>query len=764
MTQSMTLGFPRIGPNRELKRAVERYWRGRIDAEAMQDIAAGLREIAWREQSSAGIDLIPSNDFSLYDQMLDTSVLVGAIPSRFRELENLSDLDVYFAMARGHQGAAGDVEACELTKWFDTNYHYVVPELAPNQAFALNSVKPLAELAQARSIGIDTTPVLIGPVTYLSLAKRTDGGNPLELIETLLPVYADLLGQLGAAGAQTVQLHEPILVTDLSPQASAALATAYRGLAGCGPEIALASYFGALGENLATVADLPVSILHIDLVRAPDQLQAVIAAFADRTARLSLGLVDGRNVWRADLQAALKVALRAAEILGPERVILAPSCPLQHCPVDLSSEKSLDSELLQWMAFACQKLKEVAALTAALAGDRESFAELFKQSAAAQMSHANSPRIHNRVVADRLSNLTPAMARRNLSYRGRKEVQRERLGLRLLPTTTIGSFPQSGEVRRQRSAFRRGRQTRQQYEDFLRAEIERTIRIQEELDIDVLVHGEFERTDMVEYFGEKLEGIAFTGNGWVQSYGTRCVRPPLIYGDVWRPRAMTVDWSGYAQSLTERPVKGMLTAPVTILMWSFVRVDQPRSDTCRQIALALRDEVADLETAGIAVIQLDEPALREGLPLRQADHAEYLDWAVECFRIASSGAADSTQIHTHMCYSEFNDIIETIAALDADVISIEASRSNMELLESFVDFDYPNEIGPGVYDIHSPRIPSTSEIEQRLQAALGHLREQQLWVNPDCGLKTRRWEEVEPALRNMVEATKRVRAQQPSPA
>ena len=756
MIRSLSLGYPRIGPKRELKRAVERYWSGRLNAAELQARAAELRRNVWLSHRDAGIDLIPSNDFTFYDQVLSTTEMIGAVPERFRRLSGLSQLDVFFAMARGYQGPQGDVEACELTKWFDTNYHYVVPELASDQAFELDSSKPRSEFAEARALGIETTPVLIGPITYLLLAKSVDGASPLDLLEQLLPVYEELLGQLAGDGARLVQLHEPALATDLDRRAGEAFRTAYRRLTEAGPGVILGTYFGALEENLALLEGLRLETLHVDLIRAPEQLEPALAAARANDWSLSLGLVDGRNVWRADLDRVREKVRGAAAELGPDRVLIAPSCSLLHCPVDLDQETGMDDELKGWLAFARQKLGEIAAVAGSLNG-RPGHAEAFADSDAAQRSRASSERIHNPAVADRLAGITGAMARRRSPYRDRSRSQRRHLNLRPLPTTTIGSFPQSGQVRRERQAYRRGRQTLEEYEEFLRTEIARTIKVQEDLDIDVLVHGEFERTDMVEYFGEQLEGIAFTGNGWVQSYGTRCVRPPLIFGDVWRPEPMTTRWSRYAQSLTDRPVKGMLTAPVTILMWSFVRDDQPREQTCRQIALALRDEVADLEEAGISVIQLDEPALREGLPLRRADHAEYLRWAVECFRLSSCGAADSTQIHTHMCYSEFNNIIEAIAALDADVISIEASRSNMELLESFVEFEYPNEIGPGIYDIHSPRIPSAEEIERRLRAALVHLRPEQLWVNPDCGLKTRRWEEVEPALRNMVAATERTR-------
>ncbi|MCY3695038.1 MAG: 5-methyltetrahydropteroyltriglutamate--homocysteine S-methyltransferase [Chloroflexi bacterium] len=763
MIRSLSLGYPRIGPKRELKRAVERYWSGRLSADELRDKAAELRRYVWESHRDAGIDLIPSNDFTLYDQVLATTEMVGAVPERFRSLAGLSPLDVYFAMARGYQGPQGDVHACDLTKWFDTNYHYVVPELARDQEFALDSTKPRSEFAEALALGIKTTPVLIGPVTYLLLSKSVDDSNPLDLLDKLLPVYDELLRELDRDGVDQVQLHEPVLVTDLDPAAADAFRTAYRRLAAAGPSIVLGTYFGALNENLSLLDGLSLGTLHVDLVRAPDQLEPAVAAAKANGWSLSLGLVDGRNVWRADLDRVRERAGVAVAELGAERVLIASSCSLLHCPVDLDNETGLDEELKQWMAFARQKLGEIAAVAGSMNG-RPGHEETFAGARAAQRSRASSGRIHNAAVAERLAGITEDMVRRRSPYLVRSGAQRDHLNLRPLPTTTIGSFPQSGQVRRERQAYRRGRQSLAQYEEFLRSEIARTIRIQEELDIDVLVHGEFERTDMVEYFGEQLEGITFTGNGWVQSYGTRCVRPPLIFGDVWRPEPMTTRWSEYAQSLTKRPVKGMLTAPVTILMWSFVRDDQPRERTCQQLALALRDEVADLEAAGISVIQLDEPALREGLPLRAAEHADYLRWAVECFRLASSGAADSTQIHTHMCYSEFNNIIEAIAALDADVISIEASRSNMELLESFVEFDYPNEIGPGVYDIHSPRIPSTDEMERRLQAALEHLRPEQLWVNPDCGLKTRSWEEVEPALRNMVAATERLRQLQATPA
>jgi 5-methyltetrahydropteroyltriglutamate--homocysteine methyltransferase len=775
MIEAANLGFPRIGMKRELKQATEAYWRGDIDAAALLSTGVHLRARHWTLQRDSGIAVIPSNDFSFYDHMLDMTAALGAVPPRFRTgaepmhaaastrgakeaaARGVGDpeLDLTFAMARG----TPDAPAMEMTKWLDTNYHYIVPELHKGQTFRLSSRKAMDDFNEAKAAGIHTRPVLIGPVTYLMLGKvKGEEIDPVSLLDALLPVYAELLGALKSAGADWVQIDEPILSLDLSQAQKRALQRAYTQLAPSAPRIMLANYFGAYGDNLAVAADLPVAGYHADLVRGRSELDALLKTLpADRI--LSLGVVDGRNIWRADLRGAFGLIERALAARKAATLQIAPSCSLIHVPVDLDAETKLEPELKSWMAFARQKLGEVATLAAAggkaAAGASDEAAFLASDRAVA--SRAASARLHDPNVAARLAALSARDLARKSAFEVRRRKQRALIPLPAFPTTTIGSFPQTVEVRKARAAHRRGSFDDAVYEAFLKAETERAVRIQEKLGLDVLVHGEFERNDMVEYFGEQLSGFAFTQSGWVQSYGTRYVKPPVIYGDVSRPQPMTVKWSAYAQSLTERPMKGMLTGPVTILQWSFVRDDQPRSETCRQIALAIRDEVLDLEKAGIRLVQIDEPALREGLPLRHADRDAYLKWAVDCFRLAASGVADETQIHTHMCYCEFNDIMPSIAALDADVISIETSRSDMELLESFSGFKYPNDIGPGVYDTHSPRCPSAAEMVKLLTRAKEHLAPDHIWVNPDCGLKTRRWEEVKPALENMVAAAKQMR-------
>ncbi len=758
MTTVTNLGFPRIGAKRELKRALEAFWSGESSAASLQDTAAELRERHWQLQREAGVDVPPSNDFSLYDQVLDAAFLFDAIPSRYRALADAEPLSGYFAMARGLQRDGIDLHALEMTKWFDTNYHYLVPELQAGQAFALRGDKPLAEFREAKALGIHTRPVLLGPVSFLLLSKTTDGSAALELLDALLPSYVDLLAQLGAAGADWVQLDEPLLVQDLDAGARSAFERAYGVLGGnaaARPKLLLATYFGALDDNLSLAAALPVDGLHVDLVRAPEQLDAVLQALpAGRV--LSAGLVNGRNIWRTQLDNALILARYAQTDRGADLLWLAPSCSLLHSPVDLTLEKKLDDELRSWLAFSRQKLEELRVLADALDGKPSADAGLGANREALE-ARRRSPRVHDPAVAARLASLSAADARRHGSYPQRRLAQHAALQLPLLPTTTIGSFPQTLDVREARAQHKSGKLSLGDYEAFLEQQTAHCVRVQEELGLDVLVHGEFERNDMVEYFGEQLEGFAFTGNGWVQSYGSRCVKPPVIFGDVSRPRPMTVRWSQYAQSLTRKPMKGMLTGPVTVLQWSFVRDDQSRADTCRQIALALRDEVTDLEAAGIGVIQIDEPAIREGLPLRRAQWRDYLDWAVEAFRISASGVRDATQIHTHMCYSEFNDIIHSVAAMDADVISIETSRSRMELLDAFVRFQYPNEIGPGVYDIHSPRVPDKAEMLALLRKAAEVLRPEQIWVNPDCGLKTRGWPETRAALEALVAAARELR-------
>jgi 5-methyltetrahydropteroyltriglutamate--homocysteine methyltransferase len=755
MAIASNLGFPRIGVQRELKRAVEGYWSGNLDPDELQTTARQLRRRHWELQRDAGIQHIPSNDFSLYDLMLDTVVMLGAVPKRFGWRGETIDLPTYFALARG----TSETPPLDMTKWFDTNYHYLVPEFESGMRFRLASTKPLDHFDEALALGIRTRPMLIGPVTFLLLGKpRSAKIQPLALLDAILPIYAEMVGKLAAAGAEWIQIDEPVLATELPPEALGALETAYARLSAAAGKtrICLAAYFGDLGENLDAALSLPVAAVHLDLVRAPGQLPRALDALPDGR-MLSLGAIDGRNIWRADLERALGLIETAAARVGSERILIGPSCSLLHSPIDLANERAIDDELKGWMAFATQKLREIAVLTRAANDGREAVVEALAASRQSVERRRTSRRIHNPQVAQRMAAVEEKMLHRQRPFAERRNAQQDHLKLPPLPTTTIGSFPQTAEIRKARAAMKKNQWTAEQYDAFCRQQIERTVRFQEELDLDVLVHGEFERNDMVEYFGEQLEGFLFTQNGWVQSYGSRCVKPPVIFGDVSRPRPMTVRWSQYAQSLTKRPMKGMLTGPITILQWSFVRDDQPRRDTAFQIALAIRDEVRDLEAAGIRVIQIDEPALSEGLPLHRDAWAAYLKWAVEAFRLASTGVKDETQIHTHMCYSEFNHIIEAIAALDADVISIEASRSDMDLLDAFVKFHYPNEIGPGVYDIHSPRVPENEEIAGRLRKALKSLRPEQLWVNPDCGLKTRAWPETIAALKNMVAAAKSVR-------
>ena len=753
MVLSANLGFPRIGSHRELKQALEGYWSGATDRDALIRTAASLRARHWFAQQKAGIDHIPSNDFSFYDQMLDTVAMLGAVPARFGHRGGEVPLDLYFAMARGRQ----DAPAMEMTKWFDTNYHYIVPELAEDMEFGLSGSKVLDEYKEAGFLGISTRPVLIGPVTFLKLAKMRDGSDRWALLPRLLPAYLALLASLGEAGAEWVQIDEPVLVADLDDNARAALNLAYATLAKAPVKIMLATYFGAVGDNLPALAGLPVAGVHIDLVRAPHQLDEVCKALA-RECVLSLGVVDGRNIWKTALTDAERLIEHARQLHG-EALMIAPSCSLLHVPVDLDTEGRLDAELKDWLAFATQKLDEVAALAEAANGARDS--RYFLDNARALGVRATSPRIHDPAVKARLAAVTPLMAARATGFKERIALQQSLLKLPLLPTTGIGSLPQTKDVREARARFRKGELGKAAYEQILEEKTAEAMRWQDEIGIDVPVHGEFERNDMVEYFGEQLNGFAFTERAWVQSYGSRCVKPPIIFGDVSRPSPMTLHWTQVAQRYTDKPVKGMLTGPVTILQWSFVRDDQPRRDTCRQIALAIRDEVMDLEKAGVKLIQIDEAALREGLPIRKSEWQAYLDWAVEAFRLTASGVGAATQIHTHMCYSEFNDIIGAVAAMDADVISIETSRSAMELLDAFANFSYPNDIGPGVYDIHSPRIPSQQEMEALLEKALKVLEPQQLWVNPDCGLKTRGWAEVKPALVSMVAAAKAVRNRLP---
>jgi 5-methyltetrahydropteroyltriglutamate--homocysteine methyltransferase len=757
MTIAANLGFPRIGLKRELKKAIESYWKGNTSEDDLQEIAKELRQKHWETQKKAGIGYIPSNDFSLYDHVLDTISMVGAVPKRYNFTGNKIDTNLYFAMARGRQDQENDVVAMEMTKWLDTNYHYIVPEFTKDTNFKLCSNKILEEYKEAKDLGIETRPVLLGPISFLLLGKAYDDLNPLTLLDQLLPIYEKVLNQLQEAGVNWVQIDEPCLVLDLKEEEKQAYKTAYSKLSEkFEANIMLTTYFDELGDNLQLATSLPVEGLHIDLVRAPLQLDEVIEKLGNDK-YLSLGLVDGRNIWKNNLSQSLEIAKKAVKKLGQDRVIIAPSSSLLHSPIDLDEENELDEELKNWLSFAKQKLDEVAILSRILNEGSEDFGDILQDNLNDIKSRQESDKVHDQAVKDRVNNLTLKDKQRISPFKDRIKDQIEELKLPLLPITTIGSFPQTKELRAIRSDLKKGKITQEKYNQFLSQKTNELIKWQEDIGIDVPVHGEYERNDMVEYFGEQLQGYAFTKNGWVQSYGSRCVKPPIIFGDVSRPKPMTVYWTSYAQKLTKKPVKGMLTGPITMLQWAFVRDDQPRNETCKQIAIAIGDEVKDLEKAGINIIQIDEPAFREGLPLRNQNKDEYLKWAVEAFRISSSNIKNSTQIHTHMCYSEFNDIIDSIADLDADVISIETSRSAMELLEAFVEFKYPNEIGPGVYDIHSPRIPKVAEMENLLYKALEVLDKKQIWVNPDCGLKTRNWDEVKPSLENMVEATENIR-------
>ena len=768
MIRTHVLGFPRIGAQRELKFALERHWRGEIGAEQLEATAGELRQRHWALQRAHGLDWVTVGDFAFYDQVANHIQLFGCEPARFGFTGDEPALARYFTLARGvaaepAAGCAGHdpslvpsgSAALEMTKWFDTNYHYLVPEFDHATRFALHPQRLLAEVAQAQALGHSPKVVLLGPLSLLWLGKsHEEGFDRLALLDALLPLYVKLLQRLGAAGVQWVQLDEPILGLDLPAAWRQAFEPAYRSMGAADVSILLATYFSPLQENLALACRLPVAGLHVDAVRAADELPALLDALpAER--ELSVGIVDGRNIWRCDLDAAL--ALLRPAYQRRRRLWIAPSCSLLHVPISLADDAAIDPELRSWLAGATEKLAELQVLRRALAGDEAAVrAELFGARAALAGRRA-SPRVRNPAVAQRLRELPADADRRHAPFAERQRLQRERLRLPSFPTTTIGSFPQTPAIRAARAAFKRGGLSADDYQAAMRAEIAHAVREQEAIGLDVLVHGEAERNDMVEYFGEQLEGFAFSANGWVQSYGSRCVKPPVLYGDVSRPRPMTVDWSVYAQSLTARPMKGMLTGPITILQWSFVRDDQPREQTAMQIALAIRDEVRDLEAAGIRVIQIDEPALREGLPLRRAAWAAYLAWAARAFRIAAAGAADATQVHTHMCYAEFNDILPDIAAMDADVITIETSRSGMELLRGFGDFRYPNEIGPGVYDIHSPRVPSTEQMLRLLRKAAEVVPPAHLWVNPDCGLKTRGWPETTQALRHMVAAARAMR-------
>ncbi|MFW5803169.1 MAG: 5-methyltetrahydropteroyltriglutamate--homocysteine S-methyltransferase [Verrucomicrobiota bacterium] len=747
-----SLGFPRIGSHRELKKAQEGYWKGETSRDKLLETACELRKRHWTLQAEAGIDLVPAGDFSLYDHMLDVVAMVGAVPRRFGWNGEEVDVDTYFRMARGD----GNTNAMEMTKWFDTNYHYIVPEFHRDQTYKLSSVRLLDDVREARAEGHNVKAVLPGPMTFLHLGKETETNfDRWEHLDAVVSVYEEMLAKLAKLTSQ-IQIDEPILALDLPENVRANFPSVYRRLrsAARGAKLMLATYFDSLvGENALLAANLPVDVLHIDAVRGADRVGAV-ADLLPADAALSLGVVNGRNVWRVDADATLERIAPIVERLGEERVLLGTSCSLLHCPIDLDLETDLDDEIRLWMAFSKQKCRELRMLADAATGKDVSAA--LEENRRAWQSRRSSYRVSDPDVQSRLGAVDADMLKRESPYEVRKKIQRETLNLPKLPTTTIGSFPQTADIRRTRRLLKKGEIDESEYRTAMRGFIRESVERQTELELDVLVHGEPERNDMVEHFGEQMDGFCFTRNGWVQSYGSRCVKPPVIFGDVSRAYPMTVDWMRYAQSLTDKPMKGMLTGPITILCWSFVRDDQPRSETCRQIALAVRDEVLDLEKAGIRIIQIDEAALREGLPLRRADWDSYLRWAVDAFRLASSGVKDETQIHTHMCYSEFNEIIEWIAEMDADVISIEASRSNMELLHAFHKFEYPNDIGPGVYDIHSPRVPSLEEIADLLRMAIQVVPSDRLWVNPDCGLKTRDWAESLASLKNMVQARQAV--------
>lgn len=756
MVTTHNLGFPRIGAQRQLKFALETYWKSQSSKEELETVASNLRQTHWKNQSK--LNFVPVGDFSFYDQVLDMSFVLGNVPIRAHEIEG-HELDNYFRLARGRSALNSDcscVSASEMTKWFDTNYHYIVPEFDTNTEFSLNADRLLSQIAEAQNIDATVKPVVIGPVTYLWLGKAKDGSNKLDLLDNLLAVYAQLLNELAYTGAEWVQIDEPVMVMELSYEWQHALRKAYHQLKTDSINLLVATYFGQLQENLQLACELPVQGLHLDAINARVEVCKVIDRLASHKI-LSLGVINGRNIWKTDLNATLDWLGPIHERLG-NQLWLAPSCSLLHVPVDVTTEKKLDDEIRSWLAFAVQKLDELTIIATALNRGRFTVQQKLAENAAAIKSRQQSARVHKRSVKQRIETINTDMQQRRSTYSERAPIQRKQINLPSFPTTTIGSFPQTAEIRQARRQFRSGELSQEQYQKLMEQKIEYCVREQESLGLDVLVHGEPERNDMVEFFGEQLDGYAVSQFGWVQSYGSRCVKPPIIFGDISRSKAMTVDWIKYAKSLTDKPIKGVLTGPVTILNWSFARDDQPRSETCLQLALAIRDEVLDLEIAGINIIQIDEAALREGLPLRKSQWKSYLDSAIKAFRITANGVKDETQIHTHMCYSEFNDIINAIADMDADVITIETSRSDMELLDVFDDFQYPNEIGPGVYDIHSPNIPTVDAMVALMQKAAERIPTERLWVNPDCGLKTRSWDEVKPALVNMVKSAEHLRS------
>jgi 5-methyltetrahydropteroyltriglutamate--homocysteine methyltransferase len=749
------LGFPRIGAKRELKFALEAFWKGQASEAQLLATAKAIRGMNWKAQQF--LDLVPVGDFSLYDQVLDMSCTLGNLPPRVGGLEG-SELDSYFRAARGrsaNDSGSHCVHAAEMTKWFDTNYHYIVPETTADTRFSLNAERLLGQLDEARKAGVNAKPVIIGPVTYLWLSKEKDQARRLDLLEKLLPVYSELLDRVADAGIEWVQIDEPALVTELDARWKHGFETAYHTLQASRPRLLLTTYFGTLQDNLQLACRMPVAGLHVDGVLGRDEIGKVVD-WLPAYKVLSIGAINGRNIWKTDLNATLDWLQPLAEKLG-ERLWIAPSCSLLHVPVDLHAEEKLDAEIVSWLAFAKQKLAELSVLGKAINQGRDAVDDELAANKAAFDSRNNSARVHQAAVKAAVDSINADLGRRRSPYPERAPRQHARLGLPLFPTTTIGSFPQTADIRKTRLAFKKREISATDYETKMKADIEQAVHEQERLGLDVLVHGEAERNDMVEYFSEQLEGYACSQFGWVQSYGSRCVKPPILFGDISRPKAITVDWIKYAQSLTEKPMKAILTGPVTMLNWSFARDDQPRSQSCLQLALAIRQEVLELEASGVNLIQIDEAALREGLPLRKSEWQGYLDWAVESFRIAANGVSDEIQIHTHMCYADFNDIMEAIAHMDADVITIETSRSDMRLLDVFEEFEYPNEIGPGVYDIHSPNIPSQEQVIRLINKATERIPAERIWINPDCGLKTRQWEEVIPALANMVAAAKRLR-------
>lgn len=766
MVMSSVLGFPRIGANREAKKAVESYWAGKITVEDLNKAAAAVRKATWTSVQAKGVTFIPSGDFSLYDHVLDHSAQFNVIPKRYQGL-GLSPLDVYFAMGRGRQTEGVDVPASEMKKWFDSNYHFVVPELSEETEFKLNFNKALEEYKEAKTLGIETRPVILGPVSFLILGKAVKGSplgfKPISLLHKLLPLYKTILTELKNAGAEWVQIDEPILVLDSSAYLDKVFSSAYTELIPVAPKIIIATYFARLNSNVHLITKLPVAALHIDLAREPDQLDSVLSAIKPTAIALSLGLVSGRNIWKNDFLQSLTLASKAIEALGVERVVVATSCSLLHTPVSLEVEGKLTDEQKDWFSFALEKAGEVSTIAAILSSppDAANSSNALEANKASIGKRREFEQNSNDAVRSRVASITPDMLKRASPFTVRKDIQAKELKLPKFPTTTLGSYPQTHDIRQARAKLGRGELTEKQYEEFIKKEIENVIRFQEKIGLDLLVHGEPERNDMVQYFGEKLEGFLFTQNGWVQSYGTRYVRPPIIVSDISRPGPMTVPWSSYAQSLTKSPVKGMLTGPVTILNWSFPRADVSREMQSKQLALALRDEAMDLENEGIRAIQVDEPAIREGLPLRRVEWDAYLKWAVDSFKLTTAGLSDRTQVHSHFCYSDFDDIFPSVQRLDADVISIEASKADMKLLSTFREYGYSNQIGPGVYDIHSPRIPGAQEIKDRLKAMLEIIPDSLLVVNPDCGLKTRGWKETEASLANLVEGARWARQNYP---